>query len=156
MQYSIEGLGSEMLMQFKLCDGGCAMMWYARYKREVLDVQCSMSCPTSKSAPYSMPSAVTIGFWTAFVRQRKWFARHLRTLCQRVTWQNDKRRPKTFQTCIAFKVAGHMNNSTSTFDNLASTQSIRAMNVRCSISPGRGEAGEVLQQQTRLYKLCRP
>jgi len=75
MQYSIEGLGSELLVQFKLCDGGCAMMWYARYKREVLDAQCSVSRPTSKSVPYSMPSAITIGLWTAFVRQRKWVAR---------------------------------------------------------------------------------
>ena len=62
-----------------------------------------------------------IVLWTAFVRQRKWFARHLGTLCQRVPWQNDKGRPKTFQMCIAFKVVGHMNNSTTTFDNLAST-----------------------------------
>ena len=56
----------------------------------------SAVCPARRQmhdvqhAQHSIPSAVTMGLWRAFVRQREWFALDLGVLCQRVTWQNDE------------------------------------------------------------------
>ena len=90
------------------------MIWYTRYKREVWDVQCSMSRPMSKCALPSTPSAMTIGLLACFSSTERMFCTAFGDIVSRATWQDDDRTQK-------LRVTNNSTGTTSLIDNLAST-----------------------------------